>query len=126
MGQAGVGDEQALLQGQSNQSKTKIQLAWKDVHIQALPKTGCCGKKGTGEPKVILNNVSGSVLPGQFVSIIGASGAGKTTLLNYLSGRLISKRLQKTGQVLVNGVDRERIRGFQAYSAYVQQDDILF
>ena len=40
------------------------------------------------------------------MSIIGASGAGKTTLLNYLSGRLISKKLEKTGIVTVNGVDR--------------------
>jgi ATP-binding cassette subfamily G (WHITE) protein 2 len=46
--------------------------------------------------------------------------------LNYLSGRLISKRLTKTGTVEVNGVDRDNIKGFSAYSAYVQQDDILF
>ena len=60
------------------------------------------------------------------MSIIGASGAGKTTLLNYLSGRLISQNLEKTGQIFVNGVDRDRVRGFSSYSAYVQQDDILF
>jgi ABC-type multidrug transport system ATPase subunit len=64
------------------------------------------------EPKIILDNVSGSVLPGQFLSIIGASGAGKTTLLNYLSGRLISKKLEKNGQVKINGVDRDKIKGF--------------
>jgi ABC-type uncharacterized transport system ATPase subunit len=34
-------------------------------------------------------------------------GAGKTTLLNYLSGREISKNLKKTGQIKVNGIDRE-------------------
>ena len=61
------------------------------------------------EPKVILDNVSGSVLPGQFLSIIGASGAGKTTLLNYLSGRLISQNLEKTGTIMVNGEDRDTI-----------------
>ena len=48
-----------------------------------------------GQSKVILDNVEGCVNPGQFLSIIGASGAGKTTLLNYLSGRLISKGLDK-------------------------------
>jgi ABC-type multidrug transport system ATPase subunit len=73
-----------------------------------VPKTGCCGRrKGDLEPKVILDNVSGSALPGQFLSIIGASGAGKTTLLNYLSGRLISQNLEKSGEVLVNGVNRD-------------------
>jgi hypothetical protein len=30
-------------------------------------------------------------------------GAGKTTLLNFLSGRDISKNLEKTGEILVNG-----------------------
>ena len=54
------------------------------------------------------------------MSIIGASGAGKTTLLNYLSGRLISKGLSKQGEVLVNGVNRNEIRGFSSVSAYVQ------
>ena len=53
-------------------------------------------------------------------------GAGKTTLLNYLSGREISQNLVKKGKILVNGVDRDKIKGFAAFSAYVQQDDILF
>lgn len=77
-------------------SGTGIQISWKDIRIQTIPKAGCCGKKDVSmEPKVILDGVSGSVLPGQFLSIIGASGAGKTTLLNFLSGRLISQNLDK-------------------------------
>lgn len=39
---------------------------------------------------------------------------------------MISTNLDKTGEVLVNGVNRDQIRGFAAFSAYVQQDDILF
>jgi ABC-type multidrug transport system ATPase subunit len=53
-------------------------------------------------------------------------GAGKTTLLNFLSGREISKNLEKLGNIYVNGKNRNSIRGFSAISAYVQQDDILF
>ena len=53
-------------------------------------------------------------------------GAGKTTLLNYLSGREISQNLHKTGAVKLNGVEKDQIKGFSSYSAYVQQDDILF
>ena len=114
-------DSQHLLDGQTTErmNKTKIQLSWSNVQISTNPQAGCCGKKGDLEPKTILDNVSGSVLPGQFLSIIGASGAGKTTLLNYLSGRLISKKLEKKGEVHVNGVDRDHIKGFSSYSAYV-------
>ena len=111
-------DDDRLLEGrQSFLNQTKVQIAWKNIRIEASTKTG---------PKVILNDVSGSVLPGQFLSILGASGAGKTTLLNYLSGRLISKKLKKEGQILINGVNREEIKGFQTFAAYVQQDDIMF
>jgi ABC-type multidrug transport system ATPase subunit len=40
-----------------------------------MPATGRC--KGQGmlkEEKVIINGVSGTVMPGQFLAIIGASG----------------------------------------------------
>ena len=53
-------------------------------------------------------------------------GAGKTTLLNFLSGREISKGLNKTGVIKVNGQNKDDVRNFSSYSAYVQQDDILF
>ena len=87
---APVNKEQFLDTGAQSQ-QTKIQLSWKNISITTVPKAGCCGRKAAdAEPKVILDNVQGCVLPGQFLSIIGASGAGKTTLLNYLSGRLIS------------------------------------
>lgn len=69
---------------------------------------------------MIINGVSGTVLPGQFVSIIGASGAGKTTLLNYLSGRDIAKNLNRSGEVTVNGVNRDEVANFSAFSAFVQ------
>ena len=105
--------------------KTKIQLSWHDITIKAEPPVGCCGKKGQGVEKTIIDNISGSALPSQFISIIGASGAGKTTLLNYLSGRLISKGLIKEGIVKINGQNSDQVKGFQQFSAYVQQDDVL-
>lgn len=55
-------------------------------------------------------------------------GAGKTTLLNYLSGRQIGKKLQKSGEVLVNGIMRDNLPAncFASFTAYIQQDDVLF
>ena len=47
--------------------------------------------------KMILDNISGTVKPGEFLAILGASGAGKTTLLNYLSAKDISRNLKKSG-----------------------------
>ena len=46
--------------------------------------------------------------------------------MNHLSGRLISNNLTKSGKIKINGVDSTEVEGFSAFSAYVQQDDILF
>jgi len=74
-------------------TKKAMQLTFENIVIKTVPKVKkCCKGKNYEVPKAktILNGVSGSILPGQFLSIIGASGAGKTTLLNFLSGREIS------------------------------------
>ena len=56
-------------------TKKKIQLTFEDVVIKTIPQQRKCCKKGPVEQsKVILNNVSGTVKPGQFLAIIGASG----------------------------------------------------
>lgn len=108
------------------QINTNVQISWHDINISAEPQPGKCGKKAVGETKVILDGVSGCALPGQFISIIGASGAGKTTLLNHLSGRLIANNLTKSGTIKINNVESSKVSGFSTFSAYVQQDDILF
>jgi ABC-type multidrug transport system fused ATPase/permease subunit len=56
-------------------NRAKVQLTWKNIEISAPPKQGRCGKKIEGAmPKPILRGVSGTVSPGEFLSIIGASG----------------------------------------------------
>ena len=74
--------------------------------------------------KLILDNVSGTVLPGQFLTIIGASGSGKTTLLSFLSGKSLAKNLLYKGEVYANGHLRSEV-GYNSLTAFVQQDDIL-
>jgi hypothetical protein len=53
-----------------------MQLSWVDIVITADPPTGRCSNKSgqITEKKIIIDNVSGSVMPGQFLAIIGASG----------------------------------------------------
>lgn len=105
--------------------KTKIQLTWKNVTITAKhPKKRCTKPQEEQPDLVILDDLSGTVKPGQFLAIIGASGAGKTTFLNFLSGKDPSKNLEKKGQVLINGVERSKV-SFSQYVGYIQQDDVL-
>ena len=97
------------------------QLTFKNIVIKSKPDP-----KRNIQAKTIIDNVEGAVNPGQFLAIIGASGAGKTTLLNYLSGREISRNLDKTGEICINKVRKEQIQKYSSFIAYVQQDDILF
>lgn len=82
----------------------------------------------TGQPpfltparKLILDDVSISIHPKEFVALVGGSGAGKSTLMNALSGFIPAQ-----GRVLLNGDDL--YANFAAYRStlgYVPQDDII-
>lgn len=77
---------------------------------------------GRGGQRVILNDVSLSIAPREFVALVGGSGTGKSTLLKSLCGYAPAT----SGQVLVNGDDF--YHNFDAYRnllGYVPQDDIL-
>lgn len=73
-----------------------------------------------GEPRRLLDNVSGWVKPGTLTALMGTSGAGKTTLLDALSQRISVGIL--TGDMLVNG--RALDASFQRKTGYVQQQDL--
>jgi ABC-type multidrug transport system ATPase subunit/pSer/pThr/pTyr-binding forkhead associated (FHA) protein len=75
-----------------------------------------------GATKVILDNVSISVQPREFVALVGGSGAGKSTLMNALCGF----KKASAGQVLVNGEDLYANYGrYRTQLGYVPQDDII-
>ncbi|MDM8531554.1 ATP-binding cassette domain-containing protein [Anaerolineales bacterium HSG25] len=71
--------------------------------------------------KILLNDISLSIHPREFVAIVGESGSGKSTLLDALNGSRPAD-----GTVLINGNDL--YQQFDAYRqgiGYVPQDDIV-
>jgi ABC-type multidrug transport system ATPase subunit len=67
---------------------------------------------------VLLDNVSGRVLPGRLTAIIGPSGAGKSSLLNVLAGH---RTVGVEGEILVNNEPRN-VDSFRRKSSYIQQN----
>lgn len=65
-----------------------------------------------------LYDVSFRVMPGEFVTIIGASGGGKSTLLNLCVGLLEPDE----GEILIDG---ERSRNRMGLVGYMPQHDLL-
>ncbi len=78
--------------------------------------------KVVDKKKDLLQDISLSIYPHEFVALVGTSGAGKSTLLDAMNGF----RPATHGQVLVNGVSL--YKHFDAYRTemgYVPQDDIM-
>jgi ABC-type multidrug transport system ATPase subunit len=75
-----------------------------------------------GKDVNLLKDISLSILPREFVALVGVSGAGKSTLMNALAGFWPAS----DGAVLVNGTDLyRRFDLFRTDLGYVPQDDII-
>ena len=123
----GVPLTNVLLPSQFSQSasaeKLLVQLTWRNVTIKVNEVKRVRFKKVVNS-KIILENLSGTVYPGQFLAILGSTGAGKTTLLNFLSGKMFSPNLIKSGDVFLNGLPRDKV-DYMKFTAFVQQDDVF-
>ncbi|KAE8442468.1 hypothetical protein EG329_003311 [Mollisiaceae sp. DMI_Dod_QoI] len=86
-------------------------FTWKDV---------CYDIKIKGQPRRLLDNVSGWVKPGTLTALMGVSGAGKTTLLDVLAQRVSMGVV--TGDMFVSGKPLDE--SFQRKTGYVQQQDL--
>ncbi|MGB8699195.1 MAG: FHA domain-containing protein, partial [Thermosynechococcaceae cyanobacterium] len=78
--------------------------------------------KVVGKNVQLLHDVSISILPREFVALLGASGSGKSTLLDALNGL----RPASGGKVLVNGTDLyKNFQVFATQMGYVPQQNII-
>jgi ABC-type lipoprotein export system ATPase subunit len=70
-------------------------FSWHKVGFSVQVNTG---QETTEKP--IIQNLSGCIMAGEVVAIMGGSGAGKTTLLNTLAGRIGPGKLTGKYQLL--------------------------
>jgi ABC-type nitrate/sulfonate/bicarbonate transport system ATPase subunit len=73
---------------------------------------------GIGRAVPALKDVSFKVMPGEFVTIIGASGSGKSTLFNLCVGLLEPDE----GEILIDG---EKLENRAGMVGYMPQRDLL-
>jgi ATP-binding cassette, subfamily B, bacterial CvaB/MchF/RaxB len=73
--------------------------------------------------RFILENITLTVEPGKFLTIMGPSGGGKTTLMKIMLGLLEPT----SGEVLIDGIPLSTIgvRSYREHVAAVMQDDHL-
>jgi ABC-type transport system involved in cytochrome bd biosynthesis fused ATPase/permease subunit len=129
---------QCLLSGNGNAVQEGIKVP--DQEVNQRQNNGCGGRafeshmdtftwrdvvydiKIKGEPRRLLDHVSGWVKPGTLTALMGASGAGKTTLLDVLSQRTTVGVIH--WDILMNG--RTCGGSFQRKTGYVQQQGAYF
>ncbi|WFD44377.1 hypothetical protein MPSI1_003045 [Malassezia psittaci] len=109
---ASTGDNlQAQQKGHGILSVSDEIFSWEHINYDVMIK---------GNPRRLLNDVSGFVAPGKMTALMGESGAGKTTLLNVLAQRTDVGVVH--GDLKVDG--RPPPRSFQADTGYCQQQDV--
>ncbi len=76
----------------------------------------------SGGPLTLLDSISLSIKPNEFVGLLGPSGAGKSMLMQIMNG--VGRAT--SGNVFVNGLDLHRHRDSLKQSiGFVPQDDII-
>ncbi|EIW60918.1 uncharacterized protein TRAVEDRAFT_166013 [Trametes versicolor FP-101664 SS1] len=118
-----VGQRRARKQGVGALDRSGgVAIAWSDVSYlvpqQAGPAWLRRRAKDVETEKTVLDNVSGRVVPGEIMAILGPSGAGKTTLIEILAQKHKVGRV--TGGVSFPGTGSRKPR-----VGFVPQQDVL-
>jgi ABC-type multidrug transport system fused ATPase/permease subunit len=69
----------------------------------------------------IMQGVHGKFSPGRLCAIMGSSGAGKTTIINLITGKVP----KTSGQIYVNGVEKEGLTYLRKITGFVPQEDTM-
>lgn len=90
------------------------------LNLQGVYKTF---NPGTVNEKVALNDLSLSLKPGDFATVIGSNGAGKSTMLNAIAGAFSVDK----GRITINDVDVTKLPEHKRakYIGRVFQDPML-
>jgi ABC-type multidrug transport system ATPase subunit len=102
-----------------------ITITWQKLTYTVLVK----GNKKAGQKfieKKVLRSMHGACEPRHLLALMGPTGSGKTSLLNALSGRIPKKDGKLTGEILVDGKQREEDKYRARQCAYVMQEELLF
>lgn len=92
-----------------------------ETRIDALNITDVVSIPRGGSIK-LLDDISLSIQPNEFVGLLGPSGAGKSTFMNALNG----VRQTSDGVVLMNSLDLyQHLQSLKQSIGYVPQDDII-
>lgn len=98
-------------------------LAWRNITLEVPLKTSGGSDIESPEPSVkrILDKVSGAVVPGELLFVMGPSGSGKSTILDSLADRV---KLHVSGVQTLDGKFKTA-NALKAAAKYVQQTDDL-
>eukprot|EP00042_Codosiga_hollandica_P052355 m.662678 g.662678 ORF g.662678 m.662678 type:complete len:1576 (+) comp58477_c0_seq2:48-4775(+) len=115
-----------------NIRRRSIGVAWKNLRVIATVNANAevstvvgalrgmvCANKKT--EKVLLDNLTGYIEPGETLLLVGRPGAGCTTFLNLLSGH-VDSNLTVEGQILYNGSSDGS--SYAKATRLVKEDDI--
>jgi len=98
-----------------------ISITWRNLNY-----TVTIGNKKKRVQKKVLDDMTGAAMPRHFIALMGPTGSGKTSLLNCLSGRIPKKDGTLTGEILVDGKERNEKIYRSRQVAYVMQEELLF
>ena len=92
------------------------------TRIDAVNLSTDVKNRAGGEKIKLLDSISLSIQPNEFVGFLGSSGAGKSTLMEAMNGM----RPASSGNVLINNLDLYRhLASLKQSIGYVPQDDII-